>query len=587
MQHDEQTKTTWDSGLMRRLFRYSYPHFRLVLAGIFLIILSSFLGLFGPYLTKIAIDQYIRPGDMAGLNRILLVYLALLVVSFAIHYSQGIITQLLGQRVMYDLRSQIFGHFQKLTLRFYDQNPVGRLMTRITSDVDALNQMFTQGVVSIFGDVFLLGGIIIVMLSMNWRLALWIFMVIPVLFAITLTFQSRVRQAFSNIRKWLAQINTYLQENITGIQVIQVFNRQQINAENFRSINSEHTKAHIRTIQYYAVFFPLVELISAVALAAVIWRGGLMKISGLTSFGALVAFIQYAQMFFRPISDLSEKYNILLSAMASSERIFKLLDTRPDILPTGTFHSKEAPVIRFDQVWFAYEPENYVLKNLNLAIQPGQSVAVVGHTGAGKTSLINILSRQYDIQRGSVLVAGRDIREWDLSALRKKMAVVLQDVFLFSGSVYENVALGHPEITAEMVEQACKEVHLHDFIQSLPAGYETEVRERGAALSMGQRQLLSFARALVSNPEILILDEATSSIDTETEQLVQDALQRIMHGRTSIVIAHRLSTIRHADRIFVLHRGELKEQGNHEALLAERGLYYQLYRLQFQEQELV
>jgi len=572
---------------MRRLFRYSYPHFRLVLAGIFLIILSSFLGLFAPYLTKIAIDQYIRPGDLAGLNRILLVYLALLLTSFLIHYSQGYITQLLGQRVMYDLRSQIFGHYQKLTQRFYDQNPVGRLMTRITSDVEALNQMFTQGVVSIFGDFFLLGGIIIVMLSMNRMLALWVFMVIPVLFAITLIFQSRVRQAFSNIRKWLAQINTYLQENITGIRIIQVFNRQEHNAQIFRGINREHTRAHIRTVQYYALFFPLVELISALALAAVIWRGGLMKISGLTSFGALVAFIQYAQMFFRPISDLSEKYNILLSAMASSERIFKLLDTRPDIIPDGNFRSAEAPAIDFEGVWFAYEADQFVLKNLNLTIAPGQTVAVVGHTGAGKTSLINILMRQYDIQRGSVRVAGRDIRDWDLTALRRKMAVVLQDVFLFSGSVYENVSLGNPEITPAMVEQACREVHLHDFIISLPAGYETEVKERGASLSMGQRQLLSFARALVTNPEILILDEATSSIDTETERLVQDALQRIMQGRTSIVIAHRLSTIRHADRIFVLHRGELKEEGSHEELLAGRGLYHQLYRLQFREQELI
>jgi ABC-type multidrug transport system fused ATPase/permease subunit len=519
---------------------------------------------------------------------ILALYITVLIFIFATQYAQIYVTQFLGQRVMYDLRSQIFRHLQKLSLSFFDKNPVGRLMTRVTSDVESLNQMFTQGVVSIFGDLFLLAGIMIVMMYINLKLALWTFSVIPLLFLITVVFKHKVRVAFRNIRLWLAKINSYLQENITGMSIVQVFNREDKNYDQFKEINLEHTRAHIKTVSYYAIFFPAIEIVSSIAIAIVIWKGGLLKLGEDVSFGVLVAFIGYAQMFFRPISDLSEKYNILQSAMASSERIFTLVDTPPKItsLVEPVVKKEVQGKIEFRHVWFAYSDEDYVLKDIDFTIEPGESIAIVGHTGAGKTSLINLLGRQYEIQKGRILLDEKDIRDWNLRNLRRTMSMVPQDVFLFSGSILENIRLNNKSISERQVIEACKKVNAHEFISSFSNDYMTVLNERGSSLSMGQRQLLSFARALAYDPDILILDEATSNIDTETEILIQKALQVLMQNRTSIVIAHRLSTIKHVDRIFVFHKGHLKEMGTHQELIQSQGLYYQLYQLQYKEQEL-
>ncbi len=587
MQSDELSGKLYDSALLKRMFSYTRPFKKLVAGAVGLIIVASMLQLAAPYLTKQAIDVYIRGDNLDGLYGIVALYFVVLIAIFIVQYGQTYTTQLLGQKLMYNLRSKIFHHLQSLSLSFFDKNPVGRLMTRVTSDVESLNQMFTQGVVAIFGNIFLLAGIISIMLSINVELALWTFTVIPMLFIITAIFKRKVRVAFREIRKWLAQINSYLQENITGMSIVQIFNRQQKNYDKFADINMEHTKAHVRTVFYYAVFYPAIELVSAIALAIVLVRGGLLKVDQATTYGALVAFIQYAQMFFRPISELSDKINILQGAIASAERIFKLLDTPPRITSI-TNHVKSVPLkgdIQFRDVFFAYEQENYVLKDVSFKIPPGTSVAIVGHTGAGKTTLINLLGRQYEINKGEILIDGKNIKDYELRHLRRTMAVVLQDVFLFSGTIFENVGLGNPDITREMVIEACKKVNAHRFIESLPDKYDTVLNERGSILSMGQRQLLSFARALVVSPQILILDEATSNIDTETEILIQDALDYMMRDRTSIIIAHRLSTIKHVDNILVFHKGYLKEIGSHEELLQKKGLYHQLYRLQYEDQE--
>jgi ATP-binding cassette, subfamily B, multidrug efflux pump len=589
MQDDELTGKVYDRALLKRMFQYTRPFKKIVAFSVFLLIVGSFLQLMVPYLTKEAIDIYIKSENLEGLNQIILLYFAVLLATFFVQYGQTYITQLLGQKLMYDLRSDIFGHLQKLSLRFFDKNPVGRLMTRVTSDVESLNQMFTQGVVNIFGNIFLLVGIISIMISINLELALWTFTVIPLLFGITWVFKRKVRVAFREIRKWLAQINSYLQENITGMNVVQIFNRQQKNYDTFTGINQQHTKAHVKTVSYYAIFYPAIEVVSSIALAIVLVRGGVLKIEQVATYGTLVAFIQYAQMFFRPISDLSDKINILQGAIASAERIFKLLDTEPKIKSaqnpanSGDLKGK----IEFKDVCFAYEEENWVLKNITFEIPAGSSVAIVGHTGAGKTSLINLIGRQYDIQKGQICIDGLDISKIELKNLRKMAAMVLQDVFLFSGTIFENVSLGNPDIFLEDVIDACKKVNAHHFIEKLPKGYETVLNERGSILSMGQRQLLSFARALVVKPQILVLDEATSNIDTETEILIKQALDFMMRDRTSIIIAHRLSTIKHVDNILVFHKGHLKEMGTHAELIQQKGLYYQLYQLQYRDQEVV
>jgi ATP-binding cassette subfamily B protein len=588
MYDDEIVGKAYDARLMKRLLAFTSPYKKLIVLGVFLTLLTSFLQLIGPYLTKLAIDEYIALKDLSGLYIILVIYFIVLIFVFISQFFQIYVTQYFGQRLMFDIRSKVFKHLQSLSLRFFDENPVGRLMTRVTSDVESLNQMFTQGIVTIFGDIFLLIGIITALIYLDFRLALWTFSVIPLLFLISFIFRSKVREAFRRIRKWVAQINSYVQENLTGMPIIQVFNRSNKNYIKFRQINYEHTKAHVQTVFYYAMFYPAIELVAAFAIALVIWRGGIYKLEELTTFGALVAFIQYAQMFFRPISDLSEKYNILQQAMAASERLFKLLDTKQDIQPPSV--PKQILSIKgdisFDNVYFAYHDDDFVLKQINFNLKSGESIAVVGHTGAGKTSLINILGRHYEINSGSIYIDNISLREWNLSALRRQMAVVLQDVFLFSGSIRDNIRLGNNNIPDSIIERAARQVNAHTFIDAQPQKYDTEVKERGATLSMGQKQLISFARALVLNPRILILDEATSNVDTETEFLIQDALKTLMKGRTSLIVAHRLSTIKHVDRIIVLHKGKIREIGTHQELLDQRGLYYQLYLLQYKYQEL-
>jgi ATP-binding cassette subfamily B multidrug efflux pump len=587
MYDDEITGKAYDAHLFKRLLKFAVPYKRLVFFGIILTLLASFLQLAGPYLTKLAIDDYIALKNLPGLYLILVIYLVVMVFVFFTQFLQIYVTQFFGQKLMYDIRSKVFSHLQSLSLKFFDKNPVGRLMTRVTSDVESLNQMFTQGIVTIFGDIFLLFGIIVALVYLDLRLALWTFSVIPILFIITFIFRARVRVAFREIRKWIARINSYMQENLTGMSIIQVFNRTDKNYRTFADINDKHTRANVQTVFYYAVFYPAIELVSALAIALVIWRGGIYKLQDATTFGALVAFIQYAQMFFRPISDLSEKYNTLQQAMASSERLFKLLDTEKDIVSPAS----PVPVneilgeITFKNVFFAYQSEEYVLKDINFSLRRGESVAIVGHTGAGKTSLINVLGRQYEINSGEILIDGISVKNWDLDNLRQQMAVVLQDVFLFSGTIRDNIRLGNENISDEKIEWAARQVNAHEFIACLPEKYDTQVKERGMTLSMGQKQLISFARALVIDPRILILDEATSSVDTESEILIQDALKTLMYSRTSLIIAHRLSTIKHVDKIIVMHKGKIRESGTHQELIDSRGLYYQLYLLQYKSQE--
>lgn len=584
MDEDRVSGKIYDWPLLSRLLKYGFPYWHLIVTAVTMIIAAAGLDILGPYITKVAVDKYIIPKDYNGLIKIVLVYVGILAGSFAIKYFQILLTQYIGQRIIFNLRQEIFSHLQRLHQQFFDKNPVGRLMTRVTSDVEALNEMFTQGIVMIFGDLFLIIGIVIMMVSLHLQLALWTFSVIPLLFFISFLFRKKVRYSYSQIRYFLAKINSYLQEHISGMPVVQLFNREKKDFEDFKKINWEHTLAFIKTIFYYALFYPAVELISATAMAIIIFRGGWLIESNVVTLGVLIAFIQYAKMFFRPISDLSEKYNILQGALASSERIFKLLDTNPLIVSPA--HSPEAPVVKgdieFRNVWFAYNSE-YVLKDLSFKIDAGKRYALVGHTGAGKTSIIRLIGRFYDIQKGKIRIDGKEIKRWDLHHLRKRMAIVLQDVFLFSGTVLENIRLGRSDISEEEVVEAAKMVNAHRFIEKLPGGYRASVRERGSNFSMGQKQLLSLARALVIDPSILLLDEATSNIDSESEALIQQALEIVLKDRTAIVIAHRLSTIQNMDKILVLHKGVLKEQGAHQELLKQRGFYYKLYQLQFQE----
>lgn len=580
-------KKIYDRELIARLMAFGKPYWHLILIAVMLIIFGMGLEILGPYLTKIAIDKYIIPGDLNGLYVIGLLYLGVLVGSFLFKYSQLMLTQYLGQKVMLDLRQKLFTHLQSLQQQFFDKNPIGRLMTRVTSDVESLNQVFTQGIIMIFGDILLIVGIIIMMLSIHLYLALWTLSVVPILIIISFIFRKRVRESYSQIRYYLAKINSYLQEHISGMNIVQLYNREKKNFETFKSINWNHTVAYIKTIFYYAIFYPAVELVGAVALAIILYRGAFYIQGNLVTFGILVAFIQYAQMFFRPISDLSEKYNILQSAFAASERIFKLFDTKPTIFsPQTGYRSKEIlGSIEFKNVSFAYDDE-FVLHDINLRIPIGKRYALVGHTGAGKTSLTRLIGRFYDIENGNILVNGIDVREWDLNNLRSHMALVQQDIFLFSGSVMENIRLGNPAISEEHVKRAAEMVNAHHFIERLAGGYGAQIRERGSNLSQGQKQLLALARAIAYNPDVLILDEATSNIDSESEYLIQEALKVVMKKRTAIVIAHRLSTIQYMDQIVVMHHGRIHEIGDHQTLLKKRGLYYRLYQLQYKDQEI-
>ena len=578
----------YDARLMRRLLGYLRPYTAHVITAFFAIVVGSALQLVQPYLIKLAIDRYIAAGDLSGLNRMALAFLAILLGSFACEYVQTFAMQLTGQRIMFDLRMQIYRHLQRLDIQFYDRNPVGRLMTRVTTDVDVLNDLFTSGVITVFGDVFTLAGIMIVMLSLNWRLALVAFAVLPLIVLVTQWFRRNVRESYRTVRTWIAKINACLQENIGGMATVQLFRREQRNFRRFDEINQGHRDANLESIFYYAVFYPAIEAIGALAAALIIWYGGSRVLAGALTLGALVAFIQYSQRFFRPISDLSEKFNLLQASMASSERIFTLLDTGVVI------RNPEAPVARasparghiaFDHVSFGYGTDARVLHDISFEVAPGERVGIVGATGAGKSTIINLLMRFYDVSTGAIRIDGVDVREMALDDLRALFSLVLQDVQLFAGTIGDNVRLGNRAITDLDIRRAVEAVHADRFIDRLPGGLASPVAERGATLSVGQKQLLSFARALAFNPRILVLDEATSSVDTETELLIRDALKVLMAGRTTIAIAHRLSTIQDMDKILVLHKGELREAGTHQQLLAQRGIYYRLYQLQYKDQE--
>ncbi len=576
----------YDARLMRRLLAYLRPYRRSALLAIVCLIAGSALSIIQPYLTKIAIDRYIRNNNFSGLNQIAVIYALTLVCVFALSFSQTWLINLMGQKIMYDLRMQIFRHLQKLDVSFFDKNPVGRLMTRVTTDVDALNELFTSGVISVFDDIFTLSGIIISLFLLNYRLALGIVAILPFLILVTLLFKIKVRDSFRKVRTAIARINAFLQENITGAAVVQLFSQEKKQYRQFTRINKDHLDANLQSIFYYAIFFPLLELISASAVALIVWYGGRQVLAGALTLGTLVAFIQYSDRFFSPISDLSEKYTILQSAMASSERIFKLLDTEPSIASpsqTGSL-TVERGSIEFRNVSFFYNAGEPVLHDVSFNVEPGEKIAVVGATGAGKSTIISLLSRFYDVQQGEILVDGENIRNFNLQGLRSSIGIVLQDVFLFSGSVSENIRLGNHRISDEQVQRAAETVHASHFIRKLERQFSTEVGERGSSLSVGQKQLLAFARALAFDPKILVLDEATSSIDTETELLIRDALAKLMAGRTSIIIAHRLSTIQNADRIIVLHRGRIREVGSHQELLRLRGIYWKLYQLQYKDQ---
>jgi ATP-binding cassette subfamily B protein len=580
---DDVVGKAYDSRLMRRLLEYLRPYKVQVGIALVSIIASAVLQLAPPYLTRLAIDKYIAHNDLSGLPMIAWQFLAVLLASFGLEYLQTWMMQLTGQRIMYDLRMEIYAHLQRLDLRFYDRNPVGRLMTRVTSDVDVLNDLFTAGVVAIFGDVFTLFGIMIVMLGMDWKLALASFVVLPLIVLVTQWFRRNVRESYRVVRALIARINAYLQENLTGISTVQLFRREPLNLSRFDRINTEHRDANIQSIFFYAVFYPAIELVGALAASIIIWFGGLQVLEGTLTLGILVAFLQYSARFYRPISDMSEKFNILQSAMASSERIFTLLDTpiavvspeRPAAPETFKGH------IVFDHVWFAYNSEDWVLKDVSFEVRPGERVALVGATGSGKTTIISLLQRFYDIQRGQIRIDGVDIRELDLARLRGLFALVLQDVHLFSGTIGGNIRLGAESIDDAAVRKAAAAVRADRFINALSGGFDAPVAERGATLSTGEKQLLSFARALAFDRPVLILDEATSSVDTATEHTIQQALHVLMEGRTTIAIAHRLSTIQDMDTILVLHKGVLRESGSHQSLLARRGIYYRLYQLQF------
>jgi len=641
--HEEEVLgKAYDSRLMQRILRYLRSYRWQVTVALVSIVLKAGADALGPFLTLVATDRYLvpvhqqpawltnwlSPRPLTGIAEIAGIYVGLTLISFMLEYLQTYFMQWVGQMVMFDLRSEIFRHLQRMHIGFYDKNPVGRLVTRVTTDVDALNEMFTSGVVSIFEDIFVLAGIMAIMLSVNWKLALITFSVLPFIAFATKLFRDRVRDSYRRIRVAIARINAHLQEHVSGMVVLQLFNREKKAFKTFSDVNAQHMDAYKDAIMAHAVYYPVVEILSSIAIASVIWFGAHGVVRNLTTLGVLIAFMQYAQRFFRPIQDFSEKYNILQSAMAASERVFKLLDTPAEINEVAVTKMPQGPGrIEFDRVWFAYrnvektemdgnsdhassearldpsaslragsrgspplhehipgEPE-WVLRDVSFTIEPGETAAIVGHTGAGKTTIISLLLRFYDVQRGAIRIDGIDIKDMPLTDLRRRFGVVLQDPFLFTGTVEGNIRLGTESISDEQVRQAAEDVNLADFIHQLPNTYKEEVRERGTTLSTGQKQLISFARALAHSPKILVLDEATSSVDTETEFKVRDALNKMVEGRTSIIIAHRLSTVQRADKIIVMHKAQLREMGTHQQLLTQRGIYYKLYQLQYKDQE--
>ena len=611
---DEAIGKIYDSRLVARLVRYLRPYRMLVAVSVCVLVIHSLLAVAGPYLTKVAIDRYLNPEPaatsvldpwlpsdvLAGLNVLALIYLAVLLTGFLFRFVQTYVMHYTGQRVMYDLRLEIFSHLQKMGVGFYDRNAVGRLVTRTTTDVDTLNEMFTSGVVAIFGDVLTLTFILAAMIHLSPDLTAVLFSVVPLVALVSIWFRRRARRSYREVRVAVAKINAFLQEHITGIGVVQLFSHERRSEREFDQINAEHRDAYYRAIRAHAYFFPAIEWLGVLAIAVLIVYGGASVIDGGVTIGIVVAFIQYGTRVFRPIQDLSEKYNVLQSAMASAERIFKLLDTPPDeeieeaVAASGKLASASGQAqparavpqgVEFENVWFAYSGEEWVLRDVSFRIEPGEMLAIVGHTGAGKTTLVSLLLRFYEIQKGRILVGGRDIKEWPVSELRRQFGIVLQDPYLFAGTIGSNIRMGDDGVSLERVEQVARDVNLHGFVQSLPRGFDEPLLERGSSLSSGQKQLISFARALAHNPSFLILDEATSSVDTETELKIREALSRMVSGHTSIVIAHRLSTIQRADRILVMHKGKVREEGRHQDLLARKGIYWRLYQLQYHDQE--
>src|ERR1041384_3556742 len=582
---EEQIGKTYDWQVARRLLRYLKPYVKQLIPALVLTLMLNLVGVLQPKFTQYAIDWFIIPKKTDYLTLFVMIYLSTQLLRLGCSYFQSVLLNSVGQYVMFDLRREIYDKLQHQEVSYYDRNPVGRIMTRLTADVDALNELFTSGVTDLLGDLVMIVAIVGMMVYMDWRLTLITLLTVPMLFAATTWFRKGARRGFDLVRIKIARIYSFLQEHFSGAQTVQLFNAEAKSLARFAKINDEHRQANIDTIYYYAVFFPLVDFIGAVGIALIIWYGVYRVMQYALSLGGLVAFIQYSGFLFQPIRDISDKYNVLQGAVVASHRIFKALDL-PILITSPQRPRKTGRAegrIEFENVWFAYNDEEWVLKDVSFTVQPGQAVALVGHTGSGKTTITNLLMRFYDVQRGRILLDGVDVRDWDLQSLRENFAVVLQDIFLFTGTVASNIRLGRADISARRAPWAATEVRADNFIQRLPQAYRSEVRERGAGLSVGQKQLISFARALAFDPALLILDEATSSIDTETEQLIQEAIARVMQNRTSVIVAHRLSTIQRADTIIVLHHGEIREQGSHQDLLSSQGLYWKLYKLQYSD----
>ena len=586
-EEEEDLGKVYDRVLMKRLLAYLKPYTFQLFVIAFLMVGNTLSLLVGPFLMQIAIDKHINLGELEGLSTIAAFLVLGLIGQFVFSYFEEYRMQMIGQNVMRDLRHKLFSHLQHLDVQYFDKNPVGRLMTRVMGDVQVLNELFTSGVITVFGNLLSILGIMVAMLLYDWKLALITFTVIPIIFGATLIYQIYSRRAFREQRKQYARINAFLQENIVGMTTMKLFAQERRSHLRFNERNRRYLAANLKSIFYFSIFHPLIEVMASVATAVIIWYGGGQIVQGALTFGVLVAFIRYAERFFWPIRELSEKYTIFQNAMASSERIFQLLDTEPTIVSAVEKSGKETlkGEIEFRNVWFAYNDDDYVLKDVSFKVKSGEKVALVGHTGAGKTSIINLLCRFYEINKGQILIDGVDIQKMNLEEMRRAISIVQQNIFLFSDTIERNISLGDTSISSEQVVRASQDVHLDRFVQKMPDVYDTEIKEDGGGLSVGQKQLVAFARALASDPSILILDEATSSVDTETEILIEDALSRLMENRTSVVIAHRLSTIQNADKIIVMHRGEIRETGSHNELLQKNGIYYRLYQLQYKGQE--
>ena len=577
----------YDWPLFKRILGYLRPYRGLVAVSLLLLLVVSMLGLAGPYLTKVAIDDYIRIQQYEGLDRIALIYIVVLAGAFVCQFLQYMTMQYIGQRVMFDLRTQVFAHLHKMSFRFFDRNPIGKMMTRTVNDVEVLNEMLTSGLILVFSDLFTLVGIFLMLAWLDWQLMLVVCAVFPFLYLATQAYRIRARDALRKNRAHITTLNSTLEENLSGMTTVQLFNQENAQYQKFTQINRDKLREDLRSLHYNSIYLPSIDVFSAIGIGLVIWYGGSRFVQGEVLLGVLVAFLMYLQKFFEPIRDMAEKFNIIQTAMASSERIFELLDT-PEELPNPERPqavSRIAGNIEFQNVWFAYNGDDYVLQDVSFSLKEGESLAIVGATGSGKSTIINTLLRFYDIQKGRISIDGVSLKEMNKQDLRRQMALVQQDVFLFSRNIMDNIRLGNTSLGLEAVESVAQSVHSHHFINNLPFKYEQELRERGSNLSMGQRQLLSFARALASDPRILILDEATSSVDTETERQIQNAIQGLMKGRTSIVIAHRLSTLKTVDKVLVLKQGKVQEFGTRQELLQNKGTYYKLLKLQMEVSE--